>query len=55
MAELFTTQISPIFTAAMGWLGEISNAVTENNVIGLFVFIPVAFLGVNFFRKLLRL
>lgn len=55
MAELFTTQITPIFTNAMGWLAQIGTAVTDNDVIALFVFIPVAFLGVNFFRKLLRL
>lgn len=69
MATLFTQYITPIFTAAMNMLqtisaviiggtvgvGEAAVTYTASPVLALFVFIPVAFLGVNFFRKLLRL
>lgn len=69
MATLFTQYITPIFTGAMNMLQTISAVIIGGSVgsgdamvtypgspvLALFIFIPVAFLGVSFFRKLLRL
>lgn len=54
MTELlgFVTQI---FSSVMSMLGSIGTTVTGTPLILLFVLIPVIFLGINMFRRLLNL
>lgn len=55
IATLLTDYVTPIFNAVMDMLAEIATTVTGNPLILLFVLIPVIFLGVNMFRRLLNL
>lgn len=53
--EAILTSVTAIFTEVMGMLTTIGTTVTGSPLILLFVLIPVIFLGVNMFRRLLNL
>lgn len=47
--------VTDIFASVMGMLSTIGTTVTSTPLILLFVLIPVIFLGINMFRRLLNL
>lgn len=49
------TDIGSVFTAVMGWLEDIGEAIVANPILLVFVAVPLIFLGVNMFRRLLSL
>ncbi|NLW46319.1 MAG: hypothetical protein GXY86_03130 [Firmicutes bacterium] len=61
MADILSA-ITSIFGAAIGWVGDIAEMVTQQTVAGtfdyplllLFVIIPLVGLGVGLFRRLLN-
>ena len=58
MAEAMTAllgNVTKIFSSVMSMLASIGTTVTGTPLILLFVLIPVVFLGVDMFRKLLKL
>lgn len=61
MTEILAA-ITSIFTAAIGWVGDIAGLITTQTVAGtfdypllvLFIVIPLVGLGVGLFRRLLN-
>lgn len=51
----FLTDIGSVFTAVMGWLSDVGEAIVANPVLLVGVAVPVIFLGVNMFRRLLNI
>jgi len=46
--------VTSIFTAAISWVATVGTTITETPLLLMFVIIPVIFLGVNMFRRLLN-
>lgn len=53
--EAILTSVTSIFTSIMSMITSIGTTVTGTPLILLFVLIPVIFLGVNMFRRLMNL
>lgn len=55
MATILTT-VGSIFTSAITWIGQVSTAITAsgNEIILLFVVLPLVGLGVGLFRRLIN-
>lgn len=55
--EAILTNVGLIVTESIGWLGEFGGAIMAqgNEILQLFVIIPVAGLGVGFLKRLMRL
>jgi len=46
--------VTEIFTAAIGWVGDVGTAVTAEPILLLYVVVPLVGLGVGLFRRLLN-
>lgn len=53
--ESVLTNISTVFTSAMGWAGSVGTAVVENPLLLVGVVMGFVGVGVGLFRRLLRL
>lgn len=55
--EAILTNVGLIVTNSIGWLGDFGGAITAagNELLQLFVIIPVAGLGVGFLKRLMHL
>lgn len=55
MATL-VAKIGDVFTAAVGWVGEVAETITTagNEIILLFVLLPLVGLGIGLFRRLIN-
>lgn len=53
--QTILTDVTSIFTSVMSWLSTLVDTVTGQPLMMLFILIPVIFLGVSMFRRLLRL
>lgn len=58
MAETFTlasflTDVGSILTQVMSWMTSVATAIAANPILLTFVAVPLIFLGVNMFRRLL--
>lgn len=53
MAEIIAT-VTQIFTAIMGWVGTLSTTIVETPILLVFAILPLAFLGVRMFKKLIH-
>lgn len=53
MAEIIST-VTQIFTAIMGWVGTLSTTIVETPILLVFAILPLAFLGVRMFKKLIH-
>lgn len=51
----FLTDIGSVFTSVMGWLTTVGQAIVSNPVLLVGVAVPLIFLGVNMFRRLLNI
>ncbi|MBQ8669461.1 hypothetical protein IJ472_06750 [bacterium] len=45
--------VGDIFTAAIGWVGNVATTIVENPILLVFTVIPLVGLGVGLFRRLL--
>lgn len=48
------TSITSVFEAAIGWAGTVATTVAENNLLLIFVIVPLVGLGVGLFSRLLH-
>lgn len=57
MADItsITTAVTTVFTAAMGWAGQVGTAIVASPLLSTFVIIPLVGLGIGIFRRLLNL
>lgn len=46
--------VTTIFTAAIGWVGQVATTITETPILLLFCVIPLVGLGVGLFRRLIN-
>ena len=53
MASIITS-IGDVFTAAIGWVGEVAEAVSGEPILLMFAVIPLVGLGVGLFKRLLN-
>lgn len=51
------TNVSSIVTAAIGWMGDFVTAITAsgNEILLIFVIVPLVMLGVNLLRRMISL
>lgn len=52
MADIISN-VSSIFTAAIGWVGQVAETVTSTPILLVFAIIPLVGIGVSLFRRLL--
>lgn len=48
------TAITTVFTSAIGWAGTVATTVANNNLLLIFVIVPLVGLGVGLFSRLLH-
>ena len=48
------TDITSVFTAAIGWAGTVGSTIVSTPLLLVFVVVPLVGLGVGLFRRLLR-
>lgn len=53
MAELISS-VGDIFTAAIGWVGDVASAVTSNPILLIFCILPLVGLGIGMFTRLIN-
>lgn len=51
----FLTDVGTVFTSVMGWLEDVGEAIVSNPVLLVGIAVPLIFLGVNMFRRLLNI
>lgn len=51
----FLTDVGSVFTSAMSWLEDVGEAIVGNPILLVGVAVPLIFLGVNMFRRLLNI
>lgn len=49
------SDIGSVFTAVMGWLEDVGEAIVSNPILLIGIAVPLIFLGVNMFRRLLNI
>lgn len=56
MAAILTT-VGSVVTSAIGWMGQFVSAITSsgNEILLLFVIVPLVMLGVNILRRMISL
>lgn len=45
--------VGEVFTAAIGWVGNVASTITSNPILLIFTIIPLVGLGVGLFKRLL--
>ena len=53
--EALLTNVTAVFTAAIGWAGTVGTTVVSTPILTLFVVIPLVGLGVGLFKRLLSI
>lgn len=48
------SSVGDIFTAAIGWVGDVAGAITGNPLLLLFCVLPLIGIGVGLFKRLLN-
>lgn len=52
--DAILTNISAVFTAAIGWAGDVGETIVSTPLLMVFVAIPLVGLGVGLFRRLIN-
>lgn len=47
------SDVGTIFTGAMGWAGDVGDAIAGNPLLLMFVLVPIVGLGIGIFRRML--
>ena len=47
------TDVGTVFTAAIGWVGEVATAISGEPILLIFCILPLVGLGVGLFRRLI--
>lgn len=50
----FITEVGNVFTAAMGWLADVGQAIAADGILLCFVAVPLIGLGIGVFKRLLN-
>lgn len=50
----FLSDIGSVLTAVMGWMSDVGEAIVSNPVLLVGIAVPLIFLGVNMFRRMLN-
>lgn len=53
MADIITS-VTSVFTAAIGWVGQVGSTITSTPILLLFAVLPLVGLGVGLFRRLIN-
>lgn len=49
------TDLGTVFTAAIGWVGDVAETVTDTPMLLLFAVTPLVGLGIGMFRRLINI
>ena len=53
--DAMITAVSSIFTAAIGWAGEVGSTIVETPILLMFTVLPLVGLGIGIFKRLLHI